>query len=115
MLFVYHGAAHMHLKPQHQICLHCLPPLLSHGLKHCLVALPTCLHPSLPSLCCHTADYLSLKYLMRCVNESMRLYPHPPVLLRRAIVEDELPGEAWCGCRVAGEGFSSEQESSRPG
>ncbi|KAL4854527.1 Carotene epsilon-monooxygenase [Chlorella vulgaris] len=38
------------------------------------------------------ADYLSLKYLMRCVNESMRLYPHPPVLLRRAIVEDELPG-----------------------
>ena len=29
---------------------------------------------------------------MRCINESMRLYPHPPVLLRRARVKDELPG-----------------------
>jgi len=38
------------------------------------------------------ADYQSLKYVMRCVNESMRLYPHPPVLLRRAIVDDVLPG-----------------------
>lgn len=33
-----------------------------------------------------------LRYLMRCINESMRLYPHPPVLLRRAQVKDELPG-----------------------
>ena len=33
-----------------------------------------------------------LRYLMRCINESMRLYPHPPVLLRRARVKDELPG-----------------------
>lgn len=38
------------------------------------------------------ADYMALKYTMRCVNESMRLYPHPPVLLRRAMVPDELPG-----------------------
>ena len=38
------------------------------------------------------ADYGNLKYVMRCVNESMRLYPHPPVLLRRARVADELPG-----------------------
>lgn len=30
--------------------------------------------------------------MRRCVNESMRLYPHPPVLLRRAIVPDVLPG-----------------------
>ena len=37
-------------------------------------------------------DYTELKYVMRCVNESMRLYPHPPVLLRRAMVQDELPG-----------------------
>ncbi len=37
-------------------------------------------------------DYMKLKYVMRCVNESMRLYPHPPVLLRRAMVQDELPG-----------------------
>lgn len=37
-------------------------------------------------------DYANLKYTMRCVNESMRLYPHPPVLIRRALVEDELPG-----------------------
>jgi carotene epsilon-monooxygenase len=38
------------------------------------------------------ADYGNLRYIMRCVNESMRLYPHPPVLLRRALVADTLPG-----------------------
>eukprot|EP00882_Tetradesmus_deserticola_P023922 GHRQ01026100.1.p1 GENE.GHRQ01026100.1~~GHRQ01026100.1.p1 ORF type:complete len:173 (-),score=50.95 GHRQ01026100.1:101-619(-) len=38
------------------------------------------------------AQYAELKYVMRCVNESMRLYPHPPVLLRRARVADVLPG-----------------------
>ncbi|CAL8471950.1 g11492 [Coccomyxa elongata] len=38
------------------------------------------------------ADFMELKYLMRCVNESMRLYPHPPVLLRRAQIADTLPG-----------------------
>ncbi|GMH35814.1 hypothetical protein BSKO_03682 [Bryopsis sp. KO-2023] len=37
-------------------------------------------------------DYQSLKYITRCVCESLRLYPHPPVLLRRASVVDELPG-----------------------
>eukprot|EP00210_Caulerpa_lentillifera_P002587 g2481.t1 len=36
--------------------------------------------------------YTELKYTSRCVCESLRLYPHPPVLLRRAIREDELPG-----------------------
>lgn len=47
---------------------------------------------------------MALKYVMRCVNESMRLYPHPPVLLRRAMVQDELPGglRAGCKCRVLG-------------
>lgn len=40
---------------------------------------------------------MNLKYVMRCINESMRLYPHPPVLLRRALVEDTLPGEACRG------------------
>mmetsp|Transcript_10654 Transcript_10654/g.65684 ORF Transcript_10654/g.65684 Transcript_10654/m.65684 type:complete len:153 (-) Transcript_10654:4984-5442(-) len=29
---------------------------------------------------------------MRCLNESMRLYPHPPVLIRRALEDDVLPG-----------------------
>ncbi|XP_024377702.1 carotene epsilon-monooxygenase, chloroplastic [Physcomitrium patens] len=38
------------------------------------------------------ADIKELKYLTRCINESMRIYPHPPVLLRRARVADELPG-----------------------
>eukprot|EP00898_Chlorokybus_atmophyticus_P006554 jgi/Chlat1/68/Chrsp1S03031 len=33
-----------------------------------------------------------LKYIYRCVCESMRLYPHPPVLLRRALEPDTLPG-----------------------
>lgn len=37
-------------------------------------------------------DIKNLKFLMRCINESMRLYPHPPVLLRRAQVPDVLPG-----------------------
>lgn len=37
-------------------------------------------------------QYQQLQYIMRCVNESMRLYPHPPVLLRRARVPDVLPG-----------------------
>lgn len=36
--------------------------------------------------------YSKLKYISRCICESLRLYPHPPVLLRRAIKEDELPG-----------------------
>ncbi|XP_059646791.1 carotene epsilon-monooxygenase, chloroplastic [Cornus florida] len=37
-------------------------------------------------------DIKDLKFLMRCINESMRLYPHPPVLIRRAQVADVLPG-----------------------
>ena len=37
------------------------------------------------------AQYRDLKYTMRCVNESMRMFPHPPVLLRRALREDTLP------------------------
>lgn len=32
------------------------------------------------------------RYVARCVAESMRLYPHPPVLLRRALAPDTLPG-----------------------
>ncbi|KAL9269018.1 Carotene epsilon-monooxygenase, chloroplastic-like protein [Drosera capensis] len=38
-------------------------------------------------------DTKELKFLMRCILESMRLYPHPPVLLRRAHVVDVLPGD----------------------
>lgn len=37
-------------------------------------------------------DVKNLKFLTRCINESMRLYPHPPVLIRRAQVADVLPG-----------------------
>nr|QNS29974.1 cytochrome P450 [Nothapodytes nimmoniana] len=37
-------------------------------------------------------DIKDLKFLTRCINESMRLYPHPPVLIRRAQVADLLPG-----------------------
>ncbi|MED6156362.1 cytochrome P450 [Stylosanthes scabra] len=37
-------------------------------------------------------DIKDLKYLTRCIIESLRLYPHPPVLIRRAQVPDELPG-----------------------
>ncbi|GLT89867.1 hypothetical protein SLE2022_078290 [Rubroshorea leprosula] len=38
-------------------------------------------------------DIKDLKFLTRCINESMRLYPHPPVLIRRAEVDDILPGD----------------------
>ena len=38
------------------------------------------------------AQFQELRYCMRCINESMRLYPHPPVLLRRALIQDTLPG-----------------------
>uniref|UniRef100_A0A5B6YVF4 Carotene epsilon-monooxygenase n=1 Tax=Davidia involucrata TaxID=16924 RepID=A0A5B6YVF4_DAVIN len=37
-------------------------------------------------------DVKNLKFLTRCINESLRLYPHPPVLIRRAQVADILPG-----------------------
>lgn len=37
-------------------------------------------------------DIKDLKFVTRCLNESLRLYPHPPVLLRRAQVPDVLPG-----------------------
>ncbi|XP_022888641.1 carotene epsilon-monooxygenase, chloroplastic [Olea europaea var. sylvestris] len=37
-------------------------------------------------------DIKNLKFLTHCIIESMRLYPHPPVLLRRAQVTDMLPG-----------------------
>lgn len=42
-------------------------------------------------------DYRSLRYLTLCVCESLRLFPHPPVLLRRAIRPDALPGgyQVW--------------------
>ncbi|XP_047328343.1 carotene epsilon-monooxygenase, chloroplastic-like [Impatiens glandulifera] len=36
-------------------------------------------------------DIKDLKYLMRCINESMRLYPHPPVLIRKFQIVDQLP------------------------
>ncbi|XP_028789984.1 carotene epsilon-monooxygenase, chloroplastic [Neltuma alba] len=38
-------------------------------------------------------DIKNLKFLTRCIIESLRLYPHPPVLLRRAQVPDVLPGD----------------------
>ncbi|OIW01576.1 hypothetical protein TanjilG_21156 [Lupinus angustifolius] len=37
-------------------------------------------------------DIKDLKFLTCCIMESLRLYPHPPVLIRRAQVPDELPG-----------------------
>ncbi|XP_057735508.1 carotene epsilon-monooxygenase, chloroplastic-like [Arachis stenosperma] len=37
-------------------------------------------------------DIKDHKFLTRCIIESLRLYPHAPVLIRRAQVPDELPG-----------------------
>jgi carotene epsilon-monooxygenase len=36
-------------------------------------------------------DVLSVTYLRWCIFESMRIYPHPPVLIRRALEDDVLP------------------------
>jgi hypothetical protein len=36
-------------------------------------------------------DLGGLNYLRWCIFESMRLYPHPPVLIRRALEDDVLP------------------------
>ncbi|AES60693.1 putative carotene epsilon-monooxygenase [Medicago truncatula] len=38
-------------------------------------------------------DMKDLKFLNRCIIESLRLYPHPPVLIRRSQIPDELPGD----------------------
>jgi len=41
-------------------------------------------------------DVKQLRFTTRVINESMRLYPQPPVLIRRAIEDDVL-----CGFNVA--------------
>ncbi|KAL6779702.1 CYP97A5 [Auxenochlorella protothecoides x Auxenochlorella symbiontica] len=38
------------------------------------------------------ADYQALRYTTRVINEAMRLYPQPPVLIRRALGDDTLQG-----------------------
>jgi len=38
------------------------------------------------------ADMKELQFTTRVINESMRLYPQPPVLIRRALKEDNLAG-----------------------
>jgi len=38
------------------------------------------------------ADMKELQFTTRVINESMRLYPQPPVLIRRALKEDNLDG-----------------------
>ena len=38
------------------------------------------------------ADMMELKFTTRVINESMRLYPQPPVLIRRALEEVTLDG-----------------------
>ena len=37
-------------------------------------------------------DMRRLRYTTRVINEAMRLYPQPPVLIRRAMAPDELGG-----------------------
>jgi Cytochrome P450 len=37
-------------------------------------------------------DIRALGFTTRCLNESMRLYPQPPVLIRRALEDDIVGG-----------------------
>lgn len=37
-------------------------------------------------------DIQALRFTTRVINESMRLYPQPPVLIRRALQDDVLAG-----------------------
>ncbi|KAG2495589.1 hypothetical protein HYH03_006189 [Edaphochlamys debaryana] len=37
-------------------------------------------------------DLKAMPYLRACLGESLRLYPQPPILIRRALGEDVLPG-----------------------
>lgn len=37
-------------------------------------------------------DLKELKFTTRCINEAMRLYPQPPVLIRRALEDDVING-----------------------
>ena len=37
-------------------------------------------------------DIRALRFTTRVINESMRLYPQPPVLIRRVLEEDTLGG-----------------------
>jgi beta-ring hydroxylase len=43
---------------------------------------------SLPTI----EDVKKLKYTTRVINESLRLYPQPPVLIRRSLEDDMLGG-----------------------
>ena len=42
--------------------------------------------------CPSLEDIRALRFTTRVINESMRLYPQPPVLIRRALEEDTLGG-----------------------
>lgn len=44
-------------------------------------------------------DIRALGFTTRCLNESMRLYPQPPVLIRRAL-EDDIVGGYRVGVRI---------------
>ncbi len=41
-------------------------------------------------------DVQALRFTTRVLNESMRLYPQPPVLIRRALADDVLYGYKVC-------------------
>ncbi|CAL2273296.1 unnamed protein product [Prunus armeniaca] len=60
----------------------------SHSLVEAQEEVDTVLQGQRPSY----DDIKNLKFLTRCIMESLRLFPHPPVLIRRAQVADVLPG-----------------------
>lgn len=62
--------------------------------------------PTDPPLCAAPAaiaDIRNLPYLRACLAESLRLYPQPPILIRRALGDDTLPpglnGDPNGGCQ----------------
>ncbi len=79
--------------PDRALSLHCCPPQIDAVVGD---RLPT------------VADMRALRFTTRVINESMRLYPQPPVLLRRALQDDAFDAYkvGWGGAcaRPGGEG-----------
>lgn len=69
---------------------HASPPLFQHPAEAAKLRaeVDSVLGDRVPTI----EDMRRLRYTTRVINEAMRLYPQPPVLIRRAMAPDELGG-----------------------